>query len=243
MPPRSSKPPVPVCGTKCFGCATRNTSEWSALVATDLVSLDEHKICADYPAGRAIFTQGATCRGIFCVSLGVIALRKSDARGKSVLVRLVTAGETLGYRSFFAGGDYSCTAETMTPARVCFVDKEAVNAIIQRNPVAATAFLQRMAFDLLDAEETQLNQVTMSTRGRFASLLLRLRDEFGVTADDGTITMRIPLSRQDTAAMLGTRPETLARLIRKFEDEGVARFDGRSIVIPDVDALLDEMGA
>jgi hypothetical protein len=41
--------------------------------------------------------------------------------------------------------------------------------------------------------------------------------------------------------MLGTRPESLSRLIRDLETDGVAHFGSRQIVVPDLDALLDEL--
>jgi hypothetical protein len=41
--------------------------------------------------------------------------------------------------------------------------------------------------------------------------------------------------------MLGARPESLSRLIRDFENEGVAQFGTRQVVVPDLDALLDEL--
>jgi hypothetical protein len=41
--------------------------------------------------------------------------------------------------------------------------------------------------------------------------------------------------------MLGSRTETIARIIQAFEKDDVARFSGRNVVIPDLDLLLDEI--
>ena len=41
--------------------------------------------------------------------------------------------------------------------------------------------------------------------------------------------------------MLGTRPESLSRLIRDFATDGVAHFGPREVVVPDLDVLLDEV--
>ena len=43
------------------------------------------------------------------------------------------------------------------------------------------------------------------------------------------------------AAMISTRPETIARAVRGLEDAGVARFKGRIVEVPDLDTLLDQL--
>lgn len=78
-------------------------------------------------------------------------------------------------------------------------------------------------------------------RTRMAHLLLTLKDRFAEAAEDGTLSMKLPLSRQDIADILGARPEMVARIIHALEVDGVAIFSGRKVVIPDLDPLLDEI--
>jgi CRP/FNR family transcriptional regulator len=68
-----------------------------------------------------------------------------------------------------------------------------------------------------------------------------LKERFGTAGDDGSIVMELPLARQDIAALLGARPETVTRTLHALEVDGVARFSGRTAVIPDLDLLLDEV--
>lgn len=53
--------------------------------------------------------------------------------------------------------------------------------------------------------------------------------------------MTLPISRQDLADLLGTRPETIARTTSALQKDGVAMFHGRRVVIQDLDLLLDEL--
>ncbi len=55
------------------------------------------------------------------------------------------------------------------------------------------------------------------------------------------ININLPISRQDMALMIATRPETLSRTIRSLEKDGIVKFDKRKVIIPDLDALLDEI--
>jgi CRP-like cAMP-binding protein len=226
---------------KCFTCQQHEKTEWCTLPSSDLHELDRRKVCHTYKPKQEIFQQGHPCNGLYCIQSGTVAIRKTDANGNSVLVRLANDGQALGYRSFFSGGKYSASAEALTACKICFLDQECVHALLKRNPTLALAFLKRMAEDLREAEDSILRTTVLSVRVRLAHLLLTLKESFGSVSEDGTWTLRLPLARQDIAAMLGTRPETLARTIRDLRDENVADFKGREVTVYDLDKLLDEV--
>lgn len=229
--------------TNCFACQGRDRSDWCALDGPDLRLLSQVKVCNSYAPGQTIFYQGNPCLGLYCIESGTVAIRKTDSSGNSVIVRLAHGGDTLGYRSFFANEPYQGSADALVATRVCFIDRTAVRQLLERNPAVGFAFLKHMARDLEESEEAKLHAAALPVRARLAHLLLVLKDRFGETRADGSLHIELPLSRQDMAAMIGTRPETIARAVRSFEDAGIARFHGRGVQIPDLDALLDELEA
>jgi CRP/FNR family transcriptional regulator len=91
------------------------------------------------------------------------------------------------------------------------------------------------------AEESLLQRSTLPIRTRLAHLLLTLKFRYGVAQEDGTISIKLPMQRQDMAALLGTRPETLARAFQAMRNDGVLTSSGRTVIIPDLDGLLDEI--
>jgi CRP/FNR family transcriptional regulator len=238
--PGAGDPKAPL---SCLNCQQREHAEWCELEGEDLELLDAARVTNLYQPGQVLFYQGNPCLGIFCVESGELALRKTDESGHSVIVRLVHAGQTLGYRAFFAGDNYTATCEALTEAQVCFIDKEAVRQLIHRNPALGLQFLRTVSEDLREAEEGKLAAVSLPVRARFAHLLLTLKDRHGTMGDDGVLRIELPMSRQDIAALLGARPETVARTIRALEDDGVARFSGREVWVEDLDSLLDEIEA
>jgi len=225
----------------CFACQARERTEWCRLSETDLAFLNRHKIANEYQPGQVIFYQGNPCLGIHCIEQGTVALRKTSDDGQQLVARLFHAGDTLGYLAYFAETGYTGTAVAITPARVCFVERTAVRELLQRNPNLGMAFLRRTAGNLRDAEDARLRDVAMPLRMRLAHLLLVFKDRFGTAADDGTISIELPLSRQDIAAMLGVRPESLSRAIRQLEQAGAARFSRREVKVADLDLLFDQL--
>ena len=235
IPDRVSNP------LSCFTCQSRNRSEWCMLSDDDVALLDGAKVTKTYRPGQIIFAQGDLCKGIYCIESGVIALRKTDAGGNSVLVRLAHSGQALGYRAYFAREEYAASAEALKPSTVCFIKASVLSGLLKHNPTLGLKFLEHLAQDLANAEETVLRNVSLPVRIRLAHLLLTLKDRYGSVNDEGNIVISLPMKRQDVAALLGARPETLARTIHALETDKVASFSARQVMIPDLDNLLDEI--
>lgn len=225
----------------CFTCQSRKQAEWCVLCDDEIALLDQVKVPKTYRPGQIIFAQGDPCKAIYCVESGTIALRKMDADGNSVLVRLAHAGQTLGYRSYFGQKEYEASAEVLEPGTVCHIEASALRGLLEQNPSLGLRFLEHMAQDLAHAEETILHNVSLPVRIRLVHLLLTLKDRFGNVDGEGNIIISLPMRRRDIAALLGTRPETLARTIHALETDEIARFSGRQVMIPDLDNLLDEI--
>lgn len=194
-----------------------------------------------YQPGDVIFHEGASCKGMYYIGAGTVAIRKRDSERKSIIVRLVHADQPLGYRTFFSGGRYSGTAEALSQASVGFIERERLERALAEDPEIASTYLKRLAEDLRGAEEDRLSAFAMSVRSRLVRLLLRWKDRFASVADNGTLAIELPLARRDIAAMLGARPETIARAIRALEEDNVAHFSRRSVLVLDLDLLLDEL--
>ena len=225
----------------CFDCQGRHRAEWSSLDPSDLEFLEAAKTCNVYQPGQVVFYEGNTCLGIHCIESGSVKLRRAGPKGEDVIVGLRGSGSTLGYLAYFGDRGYTATAEALSACRICFIDRAAVKTLIHRSPSLGLAFLRRMADDVDRSEAERVKALALPLRARAAHLLLVLKDRSAQADDEGRLTIEMPLSRRDLAAMLGTRPETVSRLIRDFAADGVAHFDQRQVVVPDLDVLLDEL--
>jgi CRP/FNR family transcriptional regulator len=65
-------------------------------------------------------------------------------------------------------------------------------------------------------------------------------DKYGEKNAEGPTKFELPLSRHDLAAMIGTTPESMSRTIKKMESDGVAKFTGRTVLIPEIESLVME---
>lgn len=239
---RQKRPARPVTkNLHCYTCEMRERSAWCVLEDKEVGVLDDAKVPRSMPAGQVLYHQGDPCIGLFCIESGTVAIRKTDANGNSILLRLAHAGQTIGYRDYFGGQGYTASAEALTPTTVCHVNADTVTKLLGHNANLGLQFLNHLADDLDNAEETLLQHTSLSVRTRLAHLLLTLKDRYAAMDDSGTIVISLPMTRQDMAALLGTRPETIARTISALENDSVASFSGRTVLVPDLDMLLNEI--
>lgn len=225
----------------CFTCQNRDSTEWCVLSPDELKRFNGSKITKEFLPGQVVFHEGDPVTGVYCIESGLIGFRKTDAEGNTTLIALANPGRTMGYRSYLAGEPHSTSAEAMKPSRICIISRSTVRDLLDHNPALGFQFLRTVSRDLGEAEEKFHQGVTLSVRARFVHLLLVLKERYSVVGEDGGLTIELPLSRQDLAAMIGTRPETLARTIRALENDGVAHFSGRILRVPKVSALFEDI--
>ncbi len=216
------------------------SSAWSLLDAAGLKLLDQARASRSYLPGEVIFHEGDECDGVYCIQRGQVGVRKSDADGNSVLLYISVAGETMGYRGVIAEEARTASGEALKASRVCRVRSNTARELLRHNPAFGYRYLRRMSKQLGEAEERILHNIALSVRARFAHLLIVLMDRYPTEREGGVLILRLPMSRHDLASMIGTTPESMSRVIRRLEDDGVAVFKGRNVRIPDLEALIGE---
>jgi CRP/FNR family transcriptional regulator len=226
----------------CAFCGVLGRTEWSGLAAAAMSRFNGAKVCRRFDRGEVIFYEGDSCRGIYCIKNGLVGIRKIDGEGNSVLLgRLGYPGTTLGYRPLLAGECHRGTAEALEDSQVCFIAAGLVRWLLANDPNLGLRFLRHAAKDLGNAEEDFFHHAAHPLRLRLAHLLLVLKEHYGESNGDGTVLIELPVRRQDLASMMGARPESLSRVIKEMDRDGLATFSGRHVRIRSIEDLLWEL--
>ena len=94
------------------------------MTATTLADFQKMKFTSTYPAGAVLFVEGQVPRGSVYVLQGTRETDHGLAGGKTVIVRVVEAGELLGLHSAVSGDPHEVTAETLQPCQVDFIRRD-----------------------------------------------------------------------------------------------------------------------
>ncbi|RAR70048.1 Crp/Fnr family transcriptional regulator [Flavobacterium aciduliphilum] len=219
---------------KCDQCIVREFSSLKALNKEELIRMADCKTSYTIKKGEAIFEEGETVNGIFCVKDGVCKLSKLSANGKDQIVKLVKSGELLGQRSLISDEPANLSAVALEDMQVCFIPKSDIMAFFNNNNQFSMNVMKTICGDLKDADDHMVSMAQKSVKERLAETLIYLEDTFGKNTDG---TLRIQISREELAGMIGTATESCIRLLSELNKNGYIELIGKKIAIIDRNKL------
>lgn len=216
--------------SKCEQCIVREFSSLKALNKEELVKLAECKTSRLVKKGEVIFEEGENVNGIFCVKDGVCKLTKLSSNGKDQIVKLVAKGELLGQRSMISEEPVNLSAVALEDMQVCFIPKSEIMGFFDKNNQFSMNVMRTICGDLKESDSQMVKMAQKTVKERLAETLLYLQDTFG-TNEDGSL--KIQLTRDELASMIGTATESCIRLLSDFNKLGLIELKGKKITIKD----------
>ena len=221
--------------SKCEQCIVRELSSLKTLNKDELLKIADCKTSKTVLKGEIIFEEGETIHGVFCVKDGVCKMTKLSPNGKDQIVKLVKKGELLGQRSMISDEPANLTAVALEDMQVCFIPKNEILGFFDSNNKFSMNVMKTICGDLKDADDIMVNMAQKSVKERLALTLIYLEDTFG-TYEDGSL--KLQLSREEIAGMIGTATESCIRLLSEFNKQGLIELTGKKIIITERNKLI-----
>lgn len=219
---------------KCEQCIIKEFNSLKSLTKEELMRVSACKTGKLYKKGQAIFEEGETLNGVYCVRDGVCKLSKLSENGKDQVVKLVVKGGLLGKRSLVSEQKTNLSAVALNDMEMCFIPKSEIMNDLSKNPKFTMDVLREMAEDLKESDESIVNMAQKSVKARMAEILMYIQDNFGVD-DEGYLS--IILSREDYASIAGTATESAIRILSAFKKEGHISTSGKRIKVENYNSL------
>lgn len=224
-----------VCGYNCKTCPNCKFSLFSDLEEDDFDFLNMEKNMVQLHKGQVLFLQDTKPHGLYCVKKGKLKVFRRGSEGKEHIVRLANDADVIGYRALISNDKYNCGAAALEETMLCYVPRQALEKLMDRNISIYKKMIQLLAGDLKDAESKMSDLAQKPVRERAAETLLMLKHKYGV-AEDGQ-TLNVTLSREEMANLVGTATESFIRILSEFRKEGMIDVDHKKIKIMNDDAL------
>ena len=189
----------------------------------------------NFKKGDLIFDDGAESKGVYFVEKGTAKLSKSGVYGKDQILRFIKEGDLIGYRSLLIGEKMQAKAEAMTEVEIVFVPGDVFINLLRIDSKLSFAMLQKIAYELGESSNTITFLAQKTVRERLAEILLLLEQKLG-TDPEGFI--KISLTREEIANLIGTATESAIRLISEFKQDKLIETEGRNIKILSHDKLI-----
>jgi CRP/FNR family transcriptional regulator len=188
----------------------------------DLHVLVEH--AGPFRAGVHVFREGDPFDAIAAVRAGTVKTYIIDRDGHEHVLGFHLPGEVIGLDGI-DGDTYPCNAVALDTVMLCRFSFPKISLLAARLPG-----LQKHLFRLLsrDIGRAALLAGDWTADERMAAFLVGLSRRLaarGFSADRFQLTM----ARTDIANYLRLASETVSRVLKRFQDEGVLRIDRREV--------------
>src|SRR5271170_5064192 len=223
----------------CMTCRLRADRIFCDLPAPALQAFESIKYATAYPKGAVLFVQGQTPRGIFVLCKGSVKLSINSPSGRTMIVKLAEPGEVLGLSATISGKPYEVTAETIDPCQVNFVKRDDFLRFLKDDAAACFKVAEQLSAKYHNAcKEVRALGLSHSAAEKLATLLLEWSSKNG-EASKAEPRLKIRLTHEEIAQMIGTSRETVTRLFADMKKHQIVQSKGATLVIRNTMALRE----
>ena len=213
----------------CLNCPVREEHLFCNLSAAALQKLNEIKSTAVYPKSAVLFIEGQQPRGVFVLCTGKAKLSTSSSEGKTLITKISQAGDVLGLNAAISNHPYEITAEMIEPGQANFIPRDALLQFLKQHGEVALRVAEQLSQNYYTAyQEIRTLGLTNSPAERFAKLLLSWYPDNQAT---GETQVKLTLTHEEIAEMIGTTRETVSRLFSDFKKKHLLQVKGSTLVL------------
>lgn len=183
-----------------------------ALELSELNALEKISHVTHFEPKAMLFEQGALAGSVFNITEGVVRLYKSLPDGRRQITGFALPGDFLGLALM---DRYGVTAEAVTPVKVCRFARAAFLSYIDGKPHLLKRLHEFAGHELSLAQDQMLLLGRKTAEEKVAAFLINLQTRYG-RIGSSSVTVELPMSRQDIADYLGLTIETVSRTLTKL---------------------------
>ena len=220
----------------CMNCPHREERLFCNLPGPSVQKLASITSPSTYPKGATLFVEGQSPRGVFILCTGKVKLSTSAADGKTLILRISEIGEVLGLAAVVSGKPYQSTAEVLEPTQTNFINRSEFLEFLREHGEAALRVAQQLAENYHHAlDEMRTIGLSHSAGEKLARFLLDWIAEHH--QGNGEIKVKLTLTHEEIAQMIGASRETVTRLFTDFKKKQILQIKGSTLVIRDRSGL------
>jgi len=220
---------IPACGD-CF----KFNPLFNNLSNDEQAILTYEKGCNFYKRGNVIYQERNRISGVYCISQGIVKLVKTGIDGREQIIRFAQKGDIIGYRSILSQEHACTTAKVIEDAVLCFIPSSLFMNLVKENSDFSMHIMKLSLKELGEANKYILDIAQKTVRERLAEILILLMDTFDLDNDK---YLKISLTREELANIVGTATESVIRLLSEFKMDKYIEVNGRRIKILNIAAL------
>lgn len=213
-------------------CSTCAFSEACLSQGYDKTALAELHVLVEHVGplaeGAHVYREGDEFNAIAAVRAGTVKTYVLDSEGREQVLGFHLPGEIIGLSAIHQAR-YPCNAVALDTVMLCRFSFPKMALLATKMPGLQTQLFRLLSQDIGKAA---LLSGDFNADQRMAAFLVSLSRRFEVRGFSAT-RLHLTMTRTDIANYLRLAPETVSRVLRRFQSEGLIAVDRRELEITD----------
>jgi CRP-like cAMP-binding protein len=179
---------------------------------------------------QPLYLPGDPSSSVYLLKRGRVKIANTAPNGKEVTFEILEAGDVFGELDVLQDAPRSTSAETLDDALICVIPRKDFDQYLAMHPNVTIKLTKLIGLRLKKIQSRVEDLVFREVPARLAHLLSDLGKTEGV-ADKQGIRLKVKLTHQEMANLIGCSRETVSTTMGQFRDDGLIQMDGRTITI------------
>lgn len=206
----------------------------------EIEQLEERCRLKTFFRGSLIDLPGLTASAIYLVVSGRVKISHLTEYGKESILAFVQPGEIFGELAVVDESGNEDFLEAVENSVVLLIPVEVVRSLMERHAGVSLAITKLIGMRRKRIERRLKSLMFHSARERLIHLLLDLVEDYGVMRGN-ELHLRIRLSHQDLASLIGSSRETVTVALGDLKVLGHIRLERRRIILTHPDRLASSV--
>jgi len=203
----------------CRNCELK-TNLFCYMTDEQLSRLNKERKEVTFQANETIIKRGGPLTHILCITSGMAKVYIEDDTDKQILIGLVKPVQLIGGPGFLVDERNHITVTALEETKTCFIDVNDFKAVMKANSEFTIELVKYLNMRIIKYFDRILSLTHKHMHGKLAETLLYLAD--AVYNSDKFETL---LNRQDLADMSAMTKESVIRILKEFNEEGIINSD------------------
>ena len=220
----------------CSACSMSDICVPLGLDASGIGKLEEIvKSTSVKHAGDKIVLQGARFDKVFAVKSGMCKSYRLDESGVEYIQSFHLPGELFGLDAIYAKR-YGFTVEVLETTVVCEMNYDELQNLCAELPALQRQLFNLLSRDIYTSHVNPIEHFDQTAEQKLAGFLHNLLSRLQARGQSSS-ELHLSMSRRDIANHLELAPETISRLLKRFQESNVIDINNRFVTINDVNTL------
>jgi CRP-like cAMP-binding protein len=199
-----------------------------------LAALEARCRVRKFPRATPVYLPSDQADGVLLLAEGRVKIGSITPDGKQSILAFIEPGELFGELSLLGSQQREEYAETLEKSTVVLIPGKEMRQLLAENLEVSLGVTKLIGL--------RRQRIERRLKYLLVHLMLELAERYGQSVPGG-VQLRIKLSHQDLANIIGSTRETVTVVLGELQAEGRLQLGRRKIVLSDLVRLADSVGA